>query len=162
MKTCTKCGVEKPLSEFYVLPVGHSGRVNPGRFPECKACNIARARAHQVRQRVEDPAKFAADRARWARNARLRQYGLIAGEYDAMLAEQDGKCAICGTSDPGGAGKGSDGQFPVDHDHETGAVRGLLCHGCNAGLGRFGDDPDRLLSAVAYLLARQNVLEVVF
>ncbi len=154
MKTCTKCGIEKPLDEFYVLKVGHSGRVNPGHFPECKACSIARAAAHNKRTLEDNPDKARADRARWARNSRLRRYGITPKDYDALFAAQDGRCAICGTTEAGAWG----GLLPVDHDHETGDVRGLLCHNCNGGLGQFCDDPDRLLAAAAYLLSRQDVL----
>lgn len=158
MKTCTKCGTEQPLSEFYELKAGHGGRVNPGHMPECKTCNIARAAAHNARKLAENPEKVIADRARWARNARLRQYGITQEDYDRLFAEQDGRCAICGTTEAGAWG----GLLPVDHSHETGEVRGLLCHNCNGGLGQFGDDPDRLIAAAAYLLSRQNVLGQVF
>lgn len=64
-----------------------------------------------------------------------------------MLARQDGRCAICRTTFPGGRW----GHFHVDHEHETGAVRGLLCTVCNIGLGYFDDSADRLAQAAAYL-----------
>jgi hypothetical protein len=58
-----------------------------------------------------------------------------------MVAEQGGVCAICGRPDP----------EHVDHDHETGAVRGILCFNCNGGLGQFRDDIDALQCAAVYL-----------
>ena len=58
-----------------------------------------------------------------------------------MFAEQAGRCFICGT----GPGKRW-GVLCVDHDHETGAVRGLLCHACNSFLGRIKDDPTTLVN----------------
>ena len=64
-----------------------------------------------------------------------------------MYAAQDGKCAICAK----GAEDELHGVFSVDHDHVTGAVRALLCRPCNLGLGKFEDDPKRLLAAVEYL-----------
>lgn len=64
-----------------------------------------------------------------------------------MLAAQNGGCAICSTTTPDGNAR----RFHVDHDHETGKIRGLLCHSCNTGIGKLRDDPDLLLSAVAYL-----------
>lgn len=150
MKTCTKCGASKALDEFYVLKAGRSGRVNPGRFPECKACNRARALAHQRAMRLADPA--------YNRRSRLRRmYGISLEDYDAMLARQGGHCAICPATEVGGRG----GSFHIDHDHETGQVRGLLCHGCNVGIGNLGEDVDRLMAAAAYLLSTQNVLPAV-
>lgn len=76
-----------------------------------------------------------------------RQYGITLEEYTALLEAQNGVCAICGTSNP----PGSHGILVVDHDHETGGVRGLLCCNCNTGLGMFGDDPERLTQASRYL-----------
>lgn len=64
------------------------------------------------------------------RNRKLREfYGITVEEYDALLSKQDGRCAICRSRDAGGRGR-----FHVDHDHATGMVRGLLCHGCNTRL----------------------------
>lgn len=82
-------------------------------------------------------------------------YGITPEEYDRRLAEQGGGCAICGTADPGRGSK----RFFIDHDHECCAtttccgkcVRGLLCSGCNLGLGQFGDDASRLVAAAKYL-----------
>jgi hypothetical protein len=73
-----------------------------------------------------------------------RSRGLTIAEYDAALEAQNGGCAIC---------RGSDGEFrlAIDHDHETGANRGLLCSKCNRGLGLFSDDPTRLEEAASYI-----------
>jgi Autographiviridae endonuclease VII len=150
MKTCTKCLQEKPLEEFYRIGASRTAKTADGLFGECKVCNRARAREWQRQKRASDPT--------YASDVALRSnYGITLAEYEALLAEQGGGCAICGVTEPGGRGK----RFHVDHDHETGAVRALLCHGCNTGLGAFGDDVDRLMSAVAYLLSRQDVLGAV-
>lgn len=63
-----------------------------------------------------------------------------------MLARQAGACACCGTTAPGGRGR-----WHVDHDHRTGAVRGILCHRCNVGIGHFGDSVVGLHRAIHYL-----------
>lgn len=75
-----------------------------------------------------------------------RKFGITPEAYDAMVAAQDGRCAICGTEDTRPFGR-----LGVDHDHRTGKVRALLCHGCNAGIGRLNDDPDLLRKAADYL-----------
>lgn len=64
-------------------------------------------------------------------------------QREALIREQNGRCAICGSEEPLG----------IDHCHQTLAVRGALCAGCNAGLGRFKDDPSRLRRAIEYLAA---------
>ncbi len=74
-----------------------------------------------------------------------RKFGLTLEQFDAMLVEQDGRCAICGTNNPGTR------TWHVDHDHATNQVRGLLCNGCNKGIGMLGEDPARLLAAERYL-----------
>lgn len=62
-----------------------------------------------------------------------------------MLAQQGGVCGICKDE------RTSDRRFHIDHDHETGAVRGLLCHACNTGIGSLRDSPDLLRAALTYL-----------
>ena len=68
-------------------------------------------------------------------------------DYDALYEKQSGECAICGTDTPGGPGE----RFRVDHNHDTGEVRGLLCNSCNRGLGYFKDSPTFLSKASTYL-----------
>jgi formate dehydrogenase maturation protein FdhE len=70
-------------------------------------------------------------------------YGMLPGEYEQRLAEQNGVCAICGDTPKKSLG--------VDHNHKTGAIRGLLCDRCNVGLGCFADIPERLRKAADYL-----------
>lgn len=82
------------------------------------------------------------------REAHLKRlYGITSAQYDAMLAAQNFVCKICGTDTPGGNGK----NFPVDHCHDTGRVRGLLCNACNTGIGKLRHSPDLLRQAACYL-----------
>ena len=69
---------------------------------------------------------------------RLR-YSITLEEYDQMFEDQNGKCKICGTEENGNK------RFSVDHDHETGKVRGLLCYRCNTSLGWFEKNKDNVL-----------------
>jgi len=75
-----------------------------------------------------------------------RDYGLSVDDYNAIFAEQQGKCAICGRHQQ----KLKKG-LVVDHNHKTGEVRGLLCFRCNNGLGSFKDDIEQLRMAIIYL-----------
>lgn len=76
------------------------------------------------------------------RRRTLRKYGLTQESFDQLLLEQDGKCRTCGTDDPGGKG------WCIDHCHQSGRVRALLCHRCNMALGYGLEDP-RILRALA-------------
>jgi hypothetical protein len=80
-----------------------------------------------------------------------RRYGITVEEYDAMLEQQGNRCAICRTDKPGGKGR-----FHVDHDHQTGEVRGLLCNNCNRALGHFKDNVLILEQAIRYLNEESN------
>lgn len=79
-----------------------------------------------------------------------RYYGMSREEYNVMLAEQDGKCAICKNEETA-IFKGRPKELHVDHCHETGKIRGLLCGCCNGGLGLFKDNVDTILAAIRYL-----------
>ncbi len=81
----------------------------------------------------------------------MRNYGLTIEDYDMMYVEQEGSCAICGVHSS---------EIPmslaVDHCHDTGAVRGLLCTSCNTTLGNMGDNPALLREAAKYLEERHG------
>jgi len=120
----------------------------------CEACDRRRRRhadpdfyrreSERQKARMLNTGKTEADRHReWYFRAK---YGITHAEYDVMLAEQAGRCAIC-SGPPTGPGQ----RLHVDHCHTTGTVRGLLCGNCNTAIGLMADDPERLLSAAAYL-----------
>ena len=77
-----------------------------------------------------------------------KKYGITSEDYERMHENQDGKCAICETTETGDRRAK---HFTVDHCHETGKVRGLLCHRCNTALGLFEDKTDRMNNAIQYL-----------
>lgn len=126
--TCRVCLVVKPVTEFYV---DKSKRL--GRRSDCKACCRARTREW-----------YALNPRAWRRSRLRLDYGITPLQYQAMVVAQDGRCAIC-QDEPGPR------LLSVDHDHETGAVRSLLCGRCNTGLGLFRDRPEVLRRAAEYL-----------
>ena len=74
-----------------------------------------------------------------------RRYGITAEQYDAMLAAQEGRCALCGRR-PGRV------RLALDHDHATGEARGLLCSTCNREVvGALDGHPDRIARAIGFL-----------
>lgn len=79
-----------------------------------------------------------------------RKFGITVEQFDAALAAQGGRCAICDTDNPGTR------TWHVDHCHETKRVRGLLCKSCNHGLGLFRDNPGTLLAAERYLQSHRS------
>lgn len=84
--------------------------------------------------------------ARKAAEWKLRGLIFTSVDYDIMLKEQDGKCAICKGVEPDGRA------LSLDHNHETMKIRGILCRRCNSSIAYFNEDPEILLSAVQYIL----------
>jgi hypothetical protein len=78
----------------------------------------------------------------------LRLYGI---DYTAVLAEQGGVCAICKKPETNRSNGPNPKRLSVDHCHETGKARGLLCNNCNRAIGLLGDAPDLLRAAAEYL-----------
>jgi len=85
----------------------------------------------------------------------LRKQGCSNEQFEAFLEAQDGKCAICGAIEGHRSRYGTVCRLAVDHDHQTGKVRGLLCNNCNRGLGRFKDSIKHLKAAIRYLKREQ-------
>jgi len=124
MKVCTKCGENKSLTEYYTIK--SSGK----KHGSCKEC-FKKAAKESKKKLGEDHVK----------NYMLKwHYGISLEEYNKF----DQCCNICGSSEEGRGFK-----MNVDHDHNTGKVRGLLCNSCNRGLGLLGED--NLEKAILYL-----------
>ncbi len=146
LKRCRACENELPIEAFAIR--SDTGK----RYGQCRGCkntkgmayykNTVRRHAVTVKRRYETFGRF-------------MRYGLTVDQYDAILAVQDGKCALCQAEKPGGKGK-----WHIDHDHagtkhrgfprkgfnqcEAKHVRGLLCHRCNVSLGFY----EKLLARV--------------
>ncbi len=85
----------------------------------------------------------------------MRKYGITIEQYDELLASQGGCCAICGREPR------PDISLHLDHDHESGQLRGILCFRCNNALGDFDDDLTLLRGAIRYLESFQPVADEV-
>lgn len=175
MKTCTKCDETKPLEEFH-----RHAQTGDGYRNQCKVCAAVYARKYRAEHKKELAAyhhkhyathkeradayqrKYNAEHRKEvnARNRKWRaenperavsislkhRFDITLADYDAMLIAQDGVCAICGKT-PWEEEK----RLAVDHNHETGRVRGLLCNNCNSGIGYLQDNPGLCRLAADYL-----------
>lgn len=122
-KVCPGCEKDKPIDQ-YSRPWVHY----------CRVCTNAKGRERYV-------AKGGSDFA-YAQSLKYN-YGLTMDEYQARVEAQGGRCAICDEE--------SDRRLHVDHNHQTGAVRDLLCEWCNHAIGKARDDPARLRAMADYL-----------
>jgi hypothetical protein len=155
-KVCKRCGEVKSIRDDFHL----RRRDGEARVTVCKDCH-----REQMRQHYETNPERRVDRCarakEWARENRgriraknLARYDITPDEYDRMYDAQVGKCAICSAD---GYRFGSGGEATrynvlcVDHNHDTGAVRGLLCMRCNRAIGMLGDDRAVLAAAIEYL-----------
>src|SRR5262245_2625847 len=93
-----------------------------------------------------DPTKYKYDPTKSRLNKLKTKYGVSQAHYDAMLAKQDGVCAVCKRLQ-----QRKNYRLSIDHDHTTGAVRGLLCSDCNLAIGFLGDSPERAEKLARYL-----------
>lgn len=138
MATCKRCGagfIPKLSDQRYCGLAGcHKPKLHARRSVGTELPKRKR------RHNVSESQRVKADQARrW-------KYGLSPAEYDAMVAAQDGRCAICGAIST----------LFVDHDHATGKVRGLLCCACNTALGMLRDSQSVMRAAAAYMERHQG------
>ena len=178
-KTCSRCRKELPKSDFCI-----DRRRKDGLNPQCRLCRKPASRATyekemaenpearraRIRKSVSDwrarhPGSAAAHSREWYENRGGREwtrrhlfkkkYGITLEQYDEMLSAQEGKCAICRKQETVQQ-RGKLFLLSVDHNHQTGKVRALLCSKCNRALGFFDEKPRRLLNAAIYLLTHEE------
>ena len=143
-KTCLRCLTPLPVFRFSRDASKASGLVT-----HCKTCvnERVRLRTGAIARRTRHPA----DRVTNSRRHTLRKrYGLSPKDYATILEAQDHRCAICREPESRKV-CGMIQPLSVDHNHETGKVRGLLCNACNLSIGGLGDSSARLRSAADYL-----------
>ena len=96
---------------------------------------------------IEKGKEWARNNPDKVRNKQLKyKYGITLDDFNKMLQDQNYSCAICNTKEAG-----RNGTFNVDHCHQTGKVRALLCHDCNTALGKFKDNPELMRKAASYV-----------
>lgn len=133
-KYCKGCDATKLIDEFYLR-----NKTSMVRHSTCKECDKRRVSATPSIVKREQALK--------------RMYGITQQDYDKMLLEQNNQCAICGTTEP--KGRHTSNYFVVDHCHNSGKVRKLLCHHCNTALGLVGDNISTLETMIKYLQKHQ-------
>ncbi len=150
-KICSKCGIEKEVSDFYKETAKRDGLSSL-----CKACDKSRLKRYYKDNKEKiDMRNIEFHR----KNVHIeeyqvkryytyikRKYNITASDYNDMFIEQGGRCAICGKHQS---------EFPsrlaIDHCHKTDKVRGLLCNACNIGIGVFDETPQIMKNAIKYL-----------
>ncbi len=159
MKICSRCDIEQEDNQFAT----HRG--------QCRLCRNFLQRARNKKYSKTKKGKLS--KQRWYAKEREKgwdvfylkyhgrartleeRYGMSVEEYNRILAEQKGLCAICGEPETrkkvSSSGAVRIMQLSVDHNHETGKVRALLCQKCNAGIAQFGENIKYLANAISYL-----------
>lgn len=140
-KKCSQCKEEKLLTFFY-----KSKHQKGGYQAYCNSCNLKNLNKRYPTLNVEK-------RRESSRRTMLKsKYGISLEKYEEMLIEQNGVCAICLKKETSHSNKkGPIDSLRVDHCHNTGKVRGLLCSECNFGISKFDDSMSLICSALAYL-----------
>lgn len=129
VKHCTGCAQDLLLDRFYEYK--YNGKVKL--TTRCKEC-------HRVYREANKKSRSKNDR-----EYRLKKdYGITVKDYELMMAKQGGVCYICKSTNKGRS-------LCVDHCHNSGEVRKLLCISCNTGLGNFKDNPELLKLSIDYL-----------
>ena len=137
-KWCGSCQTVKLLSDFAV----NSNQVD-GLQGFCRPCGRAKQTAWREKNRAKSNALA-------TRSHRHKRIGIEYEEYELLLRLHENKCAICKREETT-QHRGLTRALAVDHCHESGRIRGLLCNNCNRGLGLFDDSKERIASALEYM-----------
>jgi len=131
VKVCGVCKVIKPLDEYFIRKRTHAGKSFETQEHFCRKCKAKLAQEYN----------------------RKTKYGLTAEAFTQLMTKQKSRCAVCAEKFP--KSSRSIDKLCIDHCHTSGEVRGLLCDGCNKGLGHFKDNIQSLANAIKYLEAAQ-------
>ena len=134
-RICRVCKKDKNLLEDYYLSRKDPTKKSSYSY-ECKECTVKRTTEYNKKNSKSVRSQYL-----------KRNYGLTFEEFETMLSDQDNCCAVCGGKETYGRHK----RFTVDHNHNTGKVRGLLCHRCNTAIGLVNEDIHTLKSMIQYL-----------
>ena len=153
-KFCSGCQETKSTDEF-----GKQSNRKDGLAYRCKSCMNKYHAQRYENPRIRKTIKANQEKYRAANpdvdvNKHLvRKYGITLEEYNRRFREQKGVCAICGKEESTRRRKISpeNERLAVDHCHETGVVRGLLCFKCNTAIGSLGDTQDQIMKVINYL-----------
>jgi len=151
-KVCTKCGLEKP-KDLFAWKHKAKGYLKAW----CKSCDSERVgewlktpNGREASRQKDAKREASGERKEHHRHKAMRtKYGLEPHEFEGLLEAQGSKCVIC--SDHLAVSKG---KYAIDHNHDTGSVRGVLCVPCNAAIGLLKDNPKIIDAASAYLRER--------
>lgn len=148
MKHCPSCNTEKAAESFWNLASSRDGK--QARCKDCQRASRERYRlANPGEERAKASARYWAQKTQHNANSRKnhlrRTFGLTLEQYDKMLADQNGGCAICAA--PPSRGR----SLAVDHHHESGKVRALLCDRCNRLIGLAEENWTLLSDAASYV-----------
>jgi len=128
MKVCRKCNKEQPLENYYKSKAG----TRDGRRHECKVCWNSSSLEYYLanKERINEAGK---------EYHYTKTYGITRDEFKQMVADGSG-CEVCGFE-----------HVVLDHCHDSGVIRGLLCNKCNQALGSLKDDPKRIVKLSEYM-----------
>ncbi len=169
MKVCTKCGVNKKDTEYYLHKKGGTKRatccidceiINQRKKYYTEHCKKVR-KALSERRLLKNPNYWKEKYAKYGRKRKLRDFGLTADDYNKMLKTQKGLCAICGQPETMLINCSNKEKrirpLSIDHDHKTGETRGLLCNKCNQGIARFDENIEYFANAISYIEKHKKV-----
>ena len=139
MKQCTVCKETKELDQFYNVK-----STKDGKGYRCKECD------NKARQKWSANNPERSHLSQRQRNLKHR-FGVDLEWYEEQFKKQNYSCAICKTKTNKTVGDRQFWNFSVDHCHDSGKIRGILCNNCNRALGLFQDNPELLKKAASYV-----------